>query len=170
MPVSVTVEVADWVVLTAVSVVVAEGCAGVRVKADGLAVTPEGRPEIETGTEPLNPFIAVIVTVMALLVAPALRESEPGETAREKSGVGLGAELPPQAVTRQMTTRAATSRSALARMRMSGVGQFSNTDCNAPTAQGVSSECHCLKKGFERRRGADGYGTRGQRRKGKQSE
>ena len=55
------------------------------VSVDGLAVTPEGRPEMATETEPLKELSAVEVTVMALLVVPALRESEPGETAREKS-------------------------------------------------------------------------------------
>jgi ABC-type sugar transport system substrate-binding protein len=86
VPVNVIVGVADGVAMGAVNVVVAEGCAGVRVRVDGLAVTPEGRPEMETETEPLKELIALAVTVMALLVVPALRVSEPGETAREKSG------------------------------------------------------------------------------------
>ena len=88
VPVNVMVGVADAAVMAAVSVVVAEGCAGVRVRVDGLAVTPEGSPEMEMAMEPPKELSAVAVTVMALLVAPALRESEPGETAREKSGGG----------------------------------------------------------------------------------
>lgn len=78
---------AEAAVVTAVRVVVAEGCAAVRVRVAGLAVTPEGRPEMFTETEPLKELSAVAVTVMGLLVVPALRDSEPGETAREKSGV-----------------------------------------------------------------------------------
>jgi hypothetical protein len=86
VPVKVIVGVADGVVMGAVKVVVAEGWAGVSVRVDGLAVTPEGRPEMETATEPVKEFIGLAVTVRALLVVPALRVSEPGETAREKSG------------------------------------------------------------------------------------
>jgi len=86
VPVNVTVGDADAAVMAAVKVVVAEDCAGVRVRVDGLAVTPVGSPEMETETVPLKEFIGEAVTVMALLVVPALRVSEVGETAREKSG------------------------------------------------------------------------------------
>jgi hypothetical protein len=86
VPVKVMVGATDAVLIGAVSVVVAEGCADVSVSVDGLAVTPEGRPEMETETELLNELSAVAVTVMALLVVPAARDNEPGETAREKSG------------------------------------------------------------------------------------
>lgn len=51
-----------------------------------MAVTPVGRPAIATEMEPVKEFFGVAVTVMALLVVPALREKEPGETPREKSG------------------------------------------------------------------------------------
>ena len=88
MPVKVTVGVADATVAAAMSVVVAEGWAVVRVRVDGFAVTPEGRPEMATAMEPLKELSAVAVTVIALLVAPALRERVVGETAREKSGGG----------------------------------------------------------------------------------
>ena len=82
----VMVGVADAVVIAAVRVVVADNCVDVRVRVDGLAVTPEGSPEMVTETEPLKELGEVVVTVIALLVVPALRESEPGETARVKSG------------------------------------------------------------------------------------
>jgi hypothetical protein len=82
------VGVADTAVITAVRVVVAEGCAGVRVRVGGLAVMPEGSPEMVTEMEPLKELSGVAVTVMALLVVPALSDSEAGETAREKSGEG----------------------------------------------------------------------------------
>jgi hypothetical protein len=108
-------------VIAAVSVVLAEGCAGVSVRVDGLAVTPEGSPEMVTEMEPLKELSEVAVTVMALLVVPALSDSEPGETAREKSGAGLGGELP-QVVSSVAAVRAATAHSALARVRMSGYG------------------------------------------------
>jgi hypothetical protein len=120
VPVKVMVGVADAVAIAAVRAVVAEGCAGVRVSVDGLAVTPEGRPEIETEMEPLKELSEVAVTVMALLVVPALRESEPGDTAREKSGMGLGGAVPPQVVSREMPIRDAMSPSALGRGRMRG--------------------------------------------------
>ena len=112
---------AEAAVIAAVSVMVADNCAGVRVRVDGLAVTPDGSPETETEIEPLKELSEAAVTVMALLVVPALRESEPGETAREKSGVGLGEE-PPQVVRRERVARAATRPSVLARVRISGYG------------------------------------------------
>ena len=86
VPVRVTVGVAAAAVMIAVRVKVAEGCADVSVSVDGLAVTPAGSPEAATEIEPLNELSGVAVTVMALLVVPALRVSEPGKTAREKSG------------------------------------------------------------------------------------
>jgi hypothetical protein len=49
---------------------------------------PEGSPEMVTEMEPLKELSGVAVTVMALLVVPALSDSEAGETAREKSGEG----------------------------------------------------------------------------------
>ena len=88
VPVKVIVGVADAAVMTAVRVVVAEGWAVVRVRVDGFAVTPEGRPEMAIEIEPLKELSAVAVMVIALLVVPALRESEVGEGAREKSGGG----------------------------------------------------------------------------------
>ena len=57
-----------------------------RVRVDGLAVTPEGSPVMATETEPVKEFIGVAVTVTALLVVPALSKREVGEMAREKSG------------------------------------------------------------------------------------
>jgi len=86
VPVKVTVSEAAAVVIAALRVVVADSEVGVRVRVDGLAVTPEGSPEMDTATEPLKELIGVRVTVMALLEVPAFRESEAGETAREKSG------------------------------------------------------------------------------------
>ena len=89
-----------------------------RVRVDGVAVTPEGSPEMETETEPVKELSELAATVMALLVVPAWRESEPGDTAREKSGVGFAEELPLQVVSRERVARAATMQSALARVRM----------------------------------------------------
>ena len=86
VPVNMMVGEADAAVISAVRAVVAEGCAGVRVSVAGFAVTPEGSPEMETETEPLKEYIGVAVTVTAPLVLPALRDTEPGETASEKSG------------------------------------------------------------------------------------
>jgi uncharacterized protein (UPF0254 family) len=103
------------VVTGAANVTVAEaGCAevGLSVSVDGFAVTPEGRPEMETETEPLKEFSEEAVMVMALLVAPAVKEREAGEDVREKSGVGLGAASPPHERRREVNTRAAISRAA----------------------------------------------------------
>jgi hypothetical protein len=74
------------------------------VKLDGFAVTPEGSPVMATEMEPVKPLSAEVVTVIAVLVAPALRASEFGETAREKSGVAFGGELA-QDVRRQAAPR-----------------------------------------------------------------
>jgi hypothetical protein len=137
VPVKVMVGAADAAVLAAVRVMVAEGCAGVRVRVDGLGVTPEGIPEMETEMEPPNELIEVAVTVMALLVVPALRESEPGEMAREKSGVGLGGALPPQVVSREMAISDAASLSVLAKARMAG-RHLSSAHCTAT----AMVECH----------------------------
>ena len=136
VPVKVMVGVAEAAVASAVRVVVAEGCAGVSVSVDGLAVTPEDRPEIETEIEPLKEFIAVAVTVIALDDAPALREVEVGETAREKSGLGLGGELP-HVVSRKSVARAATPTSVLVRVGMARTC-FRTIDCTAMT----TPRCH----------------------------
>jgi hypothetical protein len=142
VPVKVMVGEADAAVIGAVSVMVAEGCAGVSASVDGFAVTPEGSPEIVTDTEPLKELSAVAVTVMALLVVPAAKDNEPGETAREKSGAGLGGQLP-QVVSSKTNVRAVMSPSALARIRMSG-RRLSSIDCTAPMTRQVSSVCHSL--------------------------
>jgi hypothetical protein len=117
VPVKVMVGAAEAVVIAAVRVVVEDNCVGVRVRVDGLAVTPEGRPEMVTATVPPKVLRAEEVMVIALLVVPALRDNEPGETAREKSGAGLGGE-PPQVVSRKRVARAATRPSVLATVRM----------------------------------------------------
>jgi hypothetical protein len=86
VPVKVMVGVADAAVIAAVRVVVAEGCAAVSVRVAGVAVTPEGRPLVDIEMEPLKELSEVAVTVTGPLVLPAFRETEPGETARVKSG------------------------------------------------------------------------------------
>jgi hypothetical protein len=116
--VKVIVGAAEEAVIGALSFVLAEGCADVSVSVAGVAVTPEGSPAMETETDPLKELSEVAETVTASLVAPALRESEPGETAREKSGAGLGGAFPPQVVSTEMTPRDAKSPSVLGRVRM----------------------------------------------------
>lgn len=111
---------AEAVVTGAVKVTVAVAdCAavGVSVSVDGLAVTPEGRPEMETETEPLKEFSEEAVMVMALLVVPAVKESEAGEAERVKSGVGLGVESPPQERRSVVRTSVTASRATRARRR-----------------------------------------------------
>ena len=110
---------ADGAVVAAVRVVVAEGCAEVRVSVDGLAVTPEGSPVMDTEMEPVKEFIGVTVTVMALLVVAAFRLSEAGETVSEKSGVGWGDELPPQVMRSESAAGTTMHPSTLASLCMS---------------------------------------------------
>ena len=119
VPVRVMVGAADGVVIAAVNVVVAEGWAGVSVRVDGLAVTPVGSPPMATETEPLKELSDVRLMVMALLVVPAFSDNEPGETARERSGVGFGGEVP-HVVSRKTDATAARRQSALERVRISG--------------------------------------------------
>jgi hypothetical protein len=89
MPVNVMVELPAAAFDEAVSVTL---CAmpGVRVNAEGLAVTPAGNPLSETFTLSVNPFIAVAVTAIACPFAPAINARPPGATAKEKSAAGGG--------------------------------------------------------------------------------
>lgn len=116
VPVKVMVGEAEATVIAAVRVMVA-GCAGVSVRVDGVAVTPEGRPEMEMEIEPLKEFIGAAVIVIGLLVVPAFSDSEPGDTVSEKSASGLGAGLP-QVASREAIVSAAMDPSALAKERM----------------------------------------------------
>jgi hypothetical protein len=123
VPVKVMVGAPEGVAMGAVKVTVAVAdCVdvGESVSVEGLAVTPEGRPAMATETEPAKEFSEEAVRVTALLVAPAVKESEAGEAVREKSGVGLGVELPPQVESSEMAARDATSVSALSEVRMGG--------------------------------------------------
>jgi hypothetical protein len=63
---------------------------GVRLRDAGEAVTPAGSPEKATLTEPVNEFTAVARTLTWEPVWPAVRFSEAGEAASEKSGAGGG--------------------------------------------------------------------------------
>ena len=55
---------------------------GVSVSDDGCAVTPAGRPVMAMDTLPVNPLTAFALTLTAEPVAPAVRESVVGDTAR----------------------------------------------------------------------------------------
>lgn len=113
VPVKVIVGAADGVVMGAVKVTVAVAdCVdvGLSVSVDGLAVTPEGRPEMDTDTEPLKELSEAAVMVMALLVVPAVTESEAGEAEREKSGEALGVESPPHERSSEVRRSVAASR------------------------------------------------------------
>ena len=54
---------------------------GVRLKVAGVAVTPAGRPVMATATVPVNPLIAVAVTLAGDPAAPGAMVSEVGDTA-----------------------------------------------------------------------------------------
>ncbi len=92
VPVSVIVAVPAAAEDPAVSVKV-WAAPGVRVKVDGLAVTPAGSPLRETLTLPENPLSAVAVTEMACPVAPAVRLRVDGEAVRLKSALLGGFEI-----------------------------------------------------------------------------
>ena len=69
------------------------GVPGVRVKVEGVAVTPDGRAEIETLIDLLNPFATVAETAVCWPEAPAVRVRLVGLMAMEKSGGGAAVTL-----------------------------------------------------------------------------
>src|ERR1043166_6808939 len=89
VPVTVTVAVPVVAVLPAVNVSVL-----LLVVLEGLneAVTPEGRPDADRFTLPLNPFIGLTVMVLAPLL-PCTMVKLPGEADSEKSGGGFTVRL-----------------------------------------------------------------------------
>ena len=56
----------------------------------GFAITPAGRPVIETCTCPEKPFFGVTLAVRALLVLPCATVTDVEENEKEKSGAGGG--------------------------------------------------------------------------------
>jgi hypothetical protein len=66
---------------------------GVKVREDGCAVTPLGRPEMATDTMPVNPLAAVALTLTCCAGAPGTSVRVAGVEEREKSAVGFGEEL-----------------------------------------------------------------------------
>ena len=56
----------------------------------GFAVTPAGRPAIETCTCPEKPFFGATLTLTALLVLPCATVIDVEENEKEKSGAGGG--------------------------------------------------------------------------------
>ncbi len=70
---------------------------GVRVRVDGLAVTPAGNALRDTETDPVNPLSAVAVTETDFPVKPAVRLRLVGATVSEKSDAGV-AELTVSAI------------------------------------------------------------------------
>ena len=74
---------------------------GVSVNVDGDAVTPVGRPERVTCTEPLNPLAATVVSVTDCAEPPAVKVALDGLTCREKSGIGA---VPPLLILRDNET------------------------------------------------------------------
>ena len=74
------------------------GAPGFTVTADGVAVTPAGRPERTTAVEAVKLLIAVAVTLTCWALAPAVRAIVAGSAEREKSAAGAGLELELQPV------------------------------------------------------------------------
>jgi hypothetical protein len=95
VPVKVTVDVPAAAVEPAVRVMV-WAAPGLQVTEVGLAVTPVGNPEMAMVTAPVNPLMAVAVMPTVCPDAPAVRVSEVGAAAREKSGAGVTVDPPPQ--------------------------------------------------------------------------
>jgi hypothetical protein len=90
VPVKVRVEAPAGVVTVALRVVL---CAtpGARLRVVGFAVTPAGRPVMETVTLPENALTGVAVKLTWEPDAPAVIVSDDGATERVKSGGGGGA-------------------------------------------------------------------------------
>lgn len=65
-----------------------------------VAVTPAGRPDAESDTEPVNPFSGLTVMVLLPLL-PCVTLSEVGDADSEKSGVAV----PPQPVNLKFAIR-----------------------------------------------------------------
>ena len=87
-----TLDVPTVASAAAVSVMLC-GVPGVRVRVDGETATPDGRGEIETLTELLNPFAAVAEIVVCWPEAPVVRARLVGFMAMEKSGGGAAVTL-----------------------------------------------------------------------------
>jgi hypothetical protein len=64
---------------------------GVKVSVAGLAVTPLGSPVMATATVLVKELTAVARTLTFEPVAPATRDTDAGETEREKSPAGATA-------------------------------------------------------------------------------
>ena len=69
------------------------GVPGVRLKVEGLAVTPAGSPLMLMATVPVNLLTALAVTLTVEPAAPAVRLRDAGETAKVKSGVAAAAAM-----------------------------------------------------------------------------
>ena len=69
------------------------GVPGVRVKVEGLAVTPAGSPLMLMATVPVNLLTAPALTLTVEPTSPAVRLSDAGETVKVKSGVAAGAAM-----------------------------------------------------------------------------
>ena len=125
VPLSVIVVVPAAVEDPAVSVRV-WAAPGVRVKVDGLAVTPAGSPLRETLTLPVNPLSAVAVTETVCPAAPTVRLRVDGEAARLKSALLGGFEarlldvLTPQPASNE-TPAPSSAPSKTGFMRMAGL-------------------------------------------------
>jgi hypothetical protein len=89
------VKVIDAVAAAVLDALRVTDCAvpGVKVRVAGLAVTPAGRPDMETATVPLNAFAAVASTLVLAPAAPADMVREAGERVREKFAAGAAVEM-----------------------------------------------------------------------------
>ena len=90
VPVSVTVALPAAAVAAAVRVTV-WAVPGVKVSVAGLAVTPLGSPVMATAMVLLKELIAVARTLTFEPFPPATRDTDAGETEREKSPAGATA-------------------------------------------------------------------------------
>jgi hypothetical protein len=118
VPVKVIVAAPGVAVMAAVSATI---CAvpGVRLRVEGFAVTPEGRPPMTTATVPLNPLAAVAVTLTVWPVPPAFMLKVAGVADSEKSAVAApGLELLLQDV--RAKTKAMEIRAQIS-LRMAGM-------------------------------------------------
>jgi hypothetical protein len=71
------------------------GAPNISEREDGVAVTPDGRPDAVTVTAPSKPFCSTIDTCTLSVAPPSTRETLLGESESVKLGCGGGGGVPP---------------------------------------------------------------------------
>jgi hypothetical protein len=129
------------VAVVAAAVAVAEkltdcGVPGVRLNAEGVAVTPAGTPLAVTWMVPENPFSAVAETETVPGLPPAVRLKLVPVAVSEKSGFAAATELVPQpTLSCTIATRDSKTTTSCHRRRMRGNPPCEAQPCPKTTSQ-----------------------------------